>query len=655
MNQESVNIEGHPSQKKKMNGCLVAIIIFVIVSVLVVGGCFLTGGAALVGSAKKQAAEESAKLKSLLNASPSSLQPTGELADLFNPGSDHTNIQRENKEKEIKGQVVDWTLSVYEVRKSGENYRIQTKSSFGGNGNELAAFVELTPQSQEEVAFIEGLKTNDRFRFKGYIDGLTLTRDLEIKPAILVNPNLSSISKVGENVTQKEVVHSPASLQSLPDTEPSQLQPTGELAEIFNLGSDHTDIQRENKEKEIKGQVVDWTLSVYEVSKSGERYRIQTESSIGGFVNEVAAFVELSTRSQEEVTFIEGLKTNDRFRFKGCIAGIGMMRTLEIKPAILLSAGTASSSAGMTASERKITQSMEQANRQLEQEVAQALAVGKAIRDANDSSSERSAPNSRIPSDTLNDLPVEEERNELKGNFVIDQAREELELEKIKLEHEKMELEREKLRMQSQSFSEPKVPQPTNSEGEIFVTSITRNDIHNSKGVRLTDPVLILMQDRANVHRFGNPDGDPVDQFFSLADNRSKIRAYLSRGSFPQEVSAAVVNGNGQKFRVRIYKDENDKSCVDVSFANQLNPEGAKGASYTGSGKNLDWVVVYELIDSESNIREGPGTHFSIIRKSSKGEQGQMVEEKSPWIQLRFVDRSHGWVHKQNIRLSAKP
>jgi hypothetical protein len=203
--------------------------------------------------------------------------------------------------------------------------------------------------------------------------------------------------------------------------------------------------------------------------------------------------------------------------------------------------------------------------------------------------------------------------------------------------------------------SDTKLGGPMNEDGEIFVTAITKNDVHNSKGIRITDPVLILMQDRANVHRFGNPDDDVVDRFFSLAENRSRIRTYLSRGNFPNDVRTAMANGDGRNFRVRIYKNNEDKYCVDVSFSNNANPENSKGAANAGNEMNLDRVIVYELIDSESNIREGPGTNFPIIRKSEKGEQGQVVDEKSPWIQLRFVDRSHGWVHKQNIRLSAKP
>lgn len=61
---------------------------------------------------------------------------------------------------------------------------------------------------------------------------------------------------------------------------------------------------------------------------------------------------------------------------------------------------------------------------------------------------------------------------------------------------------------------------PAHAQQEILVyfAGIDRQDLFNSRGVRLTDPCAILRQDRANVHRFGqagqydSPDamfGDP--------------------------------------------------------------------------------------------------------------------------------------------------
>jgi hypothetical protein len=328
-----------------------------------------------------------------------------------------------------------------------------------------------------------------------------------------------------------------------------------------------------------------------------------------------------------------------------------MIRSLDVSSAISQNVDAASSNVGITTSESKVAQPNWPANRQYSNEVKQAPAIGNDIRAAKESVSENPITNELIPNNSSNVLPSGEAKSGSTENAAIAQARQELEREKIKLERERIEFEREKIRIQSSSVSSPRASNPTIEDAEIFVTSITKNDLYNSKGVRITDPVLVLMQDRANVHRFGNPDDDQVDQFFSLADNRARIRTHLSRGSFPQDVRNAITNADGRKFRINVYKDGEDKNCVDVSFANELNPNGTNGASNAASGKNLDGVVVYELIDSESNIREGPGANYPIIRQSYEGEQGQLVEGKSPWFKLRFGNNSQGWVHKQNIRL----
>lgn len=45
----------------------------------------------------------------------------------------------------------------------------------------------------------------------------------------------------------------------------------GELASAFVLNSKHTDVQRENLLKEIKGKVIIWDVKVYEVKKLAEK------------------------------------------------------------------------------------------------------------------------------------------------------------------------------------------------------------------------------------------------------------------------------------------------------------------------------------------------------------------------------------------------
>jgi len=127
-------------------------------------------------------------------------------------------------------------------------------------------------------------------------------------------------------------------LDDLVAMQPSGLKAEGELSELFALGSKYTDLQRENKSKEIIGQVVEWRLPVYEVSKSGDGYRVQTQTRIGTGMfgtDLVGTFVHITPRSDEDRRIIEALKTDDMISFKGQIADTSL-RTLTIRPAILV-------------------------------------------------------------------------------------------------------------------------------------------------------------------------------------------------------------------------------------------------------------------------------------------------------------------------------
>jgi hypothetical protein len=116
----------------------------------------------------------------------STLQPTGELAEIFNVPSDSTDLQRENKLKEIGGMIVKWHLPVYEVASFGNNYKIQTYSN-GSKEKLVRTFIVISPRSDNDRLLIEKIKTGDWITFKGKINSKTTLRSLEIEPAILVD------------------------------------------------------------------------------------------------------------------------------------------------------------------------------------------------------------------------------------------------------------------------------------------------------------------------------------------------------------------------------------------------------------------------------------------------------------------------------------
>lgn len=121
-------------------------------------------------------------------------------------------------------------------------------------------------------------------------------------------------------------------LQETRDAQAYDLSPRGELSQMFSLMGDYTDIQRDNKEKEITGQIVQWRLPVFDVNKSSEgKYRVQTSGSKGA----VGAFVDIYATSPKEQQQIEALQSGDFVSFKGKIEGT-FMRNIEIEDAVLV-------------------------------------------------------------------------------------------------------------------------------------------------------------------------------------------------------------------------------------------------------------------------------------------------------------------------------
>jgi uncharacterized protein YecT (DUF1311 family) len=152
----------------------------------------------------------------------------------------------------------------------------------------------------------------------------------------LVIVAIIALANIGENDNNKVPAIDP--LAELKKEPVSDLSPHGELASMFAFGSNNTDLQRENKLKEITGKVVQWQLQVYDVKRSGNGYKVQTQTNLAMFMPNVGTFISITPRNDEEKQVIEALKTGDTISFKGKITD-STMRHLEIKPAILVLPG----------------------------------------------------------------------------------------------------------------------------------------------------------------------------------------------------------------------------------------------------------------------------------------------------------------------------
>jgi hypothetical protein len=81
-----------------------------------------------------------------------------------------------------------------------------------------------------------------------------------------------------------------------------------------------------------------------------------------------------------------------------------------------------------------------------------------------------------------------------------------------------------------------------------YTALISEEDIYSGKGDRLRSIAAIIQQDRANVHKYGNPDDDSVDRYFRSAARRAEIPAMIKRAvqEIAPRVKAGILAGNIQ-------------------------------------------------------------------------------------------------------------
>ena len=70
------------------------------------------------------------------------------------------------------------------------------------------------------------------------------------------------------------------------------------------------------------------------------------------------------------------------------------------------------------------------------------------------------------------------------------------------------------------------------------------DDLHNSKGARLSAPWQVVRQDRANYHRFGiSQPGDQWDPFFGDIDNRAAMEQMIMNGTIASSAAQILMQG----------------------------------------------------------------------------------------------------------------
>lgn len=103
-----------------------------------------------------------------------------------------------------------------------------------------------------------------------------------------------------------------------------------------------------------------------------------------------------------------------------------------------------------------------------------------------------------------------------------------------------------------------------------YNTYISSNDIENSDGAKITGVGEILQQDRANVYRFGNPDGDPKDDdgFFKTIERREQIPGMFKNGEgIDGKLRKAILSGDAY-ITVSVYRTGSGRYYIEVERNN---------------------------------------------------------------------------------------
>ncbi|MEO0381961.1 MAG: hypothetical protein AAF234_00290 [Pseudomonadota bacterium] len=96
-----------------------------------------------------------------------------------------------------------------------------------------------------------------------------------------------------------------------------------------------------------------------------------------------------------------------------------------------------------------------------------------------------------------------------------------------------------------------------------YTTRISAQDKVNSVGDRLETAAAILRQDRANYHRFDQPDAeDEGDDVFDDRHERGRFERLMSRGVVRPDTARAIINGT-PLLRVTVYATRMDVEILE--------------------------------------------------------------------------------------------
>lgn len=113
-----------------------------------------------------------------------------------------------------------------------------------------------------------------------------------------------------------------------------------QVSEVFALGSEYTDLQRDILRKELVGSVVEWDIRVYEIEHANGIYKVSSQPipiKSKQAINMMRASFSVYPQDEQDHELLRQAKTNDRIRIRGKVQDIVLRAVVVIEPALLAS------------------------------------------------------------------------------------------------------------------------------------------------------------------------------------------------------------------------------------------------------------------------------------------------------------------------------
>lgn len=150
---------------------------------------------------------------------------------------------------------------------------------------------------------------------------------------------LGTLFGCGDRPDDSQVRQSPK--EQLAEIASAQVNPVTpeQVSEVFALGSDSTDLQRDLLSKELVGSVVEWNIQVYEIDYADGVYKVTSQPipiKSKQAVNMLRASVSIYPMSGGHHDLLRKAKTNDTIKVRGKVQDIVLRTVVLIEPAALM-------------------------------------------------------------------------------------------------------------------------------------------------------------------------------------------------------------------------------------------------------------------------------------------------------------------------------